>query len=150
MYEHSLYKCVWSLLRFWKANSVEYTIESVVISALYYSPNTRVSLKVRVGLEAISIVGDVAVSKSTAGGATEWMVTFLNNAGDLPELTADSSAMWGSVIVAVGQQRAGTSLAVSGSFELSVSGNGADTVTVSHDASVAEVKLGPRGYMLCC
>ena len=95
------------------------------------------------GLEAISTIGDVSVSKSTSSGASEWTVTFLNNAGNLPELTADSSAMWGGVAVAVDEQRTGTSVAVSGSFELSVSGNGAEKVTVPHDASYAEVRLCP-------
>lgn len=97
------------------------------------------SKKVRDALEAISIVGDVSVSKSTASSAPEWMVTFLNNAGNLPELAADSSAMWGGVVVDVDERRSGTSEPVSGSFGLSVTGNAGETVTVSHDASASEV-----------
>lgn len=84
-------------------------------------------------------MGSVSVSKSTSSSAPEWTVTFLDNAGDLPELTADSSAMWGGVTVAVDEERSGTSEAVTGSFELSVSGNQAETVTVSYDASDTEV-----------
>lgn len=104
-------------------------------------PTTPASLQVRLGLEAISTVGDVSVSKSTSSSAPEWTVTFLNNAGNLPELTADDSAMWGGVTVDVDEERSGTSEAVSGSFDVSVSGNGADRVTVSHDVSAAEVNL---------
>ena len=74
-------------------------------------------------------------------------MTFLNNAGNVPELTADSSAMWGGVIVAVDEQRSGTSVAVSGSFELSVSGNEAETVTLTYDASISEVIRNAR---ICC
>lgn len=79
-------------------------------------------------------------------------MTFLNNAGNLPELTADNSAMWGGVVVAVDEQRSGTSVAVSGSFDLSVSGNEVERVTVSHDASDTEVKqdCAPRVASSCC
>ena len=66
-------------------------------------------------------------------------MTFLNNAGNIPELTADSSAMWGGVAVDVDEQRSGTSAAVSGSFDISMSGSAAETVTVPYDASDTEV-----------
>ncbi|CAM9633006.1 unnamed protein product, partial [Hapterophycus canaliculatus] len=95
--------------------------------------------KVRTALEAISAVGDVSVLKTTSIGSPEWMVTFLNNAGDLPLLTADSSAMWSSVTVAVDEERAGTSEAVSGSFDLGVSETDTERITVSYDASAIEV-----------
>lgn len=81
------------------------------------------------------------MSKITSGSAPEWTVTFLNNAGDVDSLTADSSAMWGGVTVAVDTVRGGTSEAVSGSFELNVSGNQAERVTVPHDASAAQVNM---------
>lgn len=89
-------------------------------------------------------MGDVLVSKSTSSSSPEWTVTFLNNAGDVPLLTADSSALWGGVTVTVNEERTGTSEAVSGSFDLSVSGNEAENVTVSYDASATEVKKNRR------
>lgn len=72
------------------------------------------------------------------------MVTFMNNAGDLPLLVADSSAMWGGVTVSVAEERTGTSKAVSGSFELGISGNYSESETVSHDASAAEVNTSAQ------
>lgn len=96
--------------------------------------------KVRVALEAISVVGDVSVSKGNSSSVPEWTVTFLNNAGDLPVLAVDNSAMWGGVTVAVNEERNGTSEGVSGSFALSMAGNDTDNVVVDHDASAAEVK----------
>lgn len=97
--------------------------------------------KIRVALEAISVVGDVAVSKNSSvpSGAPEWLVTFMNNAGNLPLLVADSSAMWGGVTVSVDEEREGTSESVSGSFELGVSENASERVIVSHDVSAMEV-----------
>ena len=92
-------------------------------------------------LEAVSSVGEVLASKnvSTSSGGLEWRVTFMNNAGDLPLLVADSSAMWAGVAVTVAEERMGTSTSVSGSFELGISGNEWKSETVSHDASAAEV-----------
>lgn len=76
-------------------------------------------------------------------------MTFLNNAGDLPLLTVDSSAMWSGVTVAVDEERAGTSEAVSGSFELGVSESNAGRITVSYDASAVEVtEESSRGWAL--
>lgn len=97
--------------------------------------------KVRVALEAISIVGDVSVSKSNSSSSPSWTVTFLNNAGDLPLMTVDSSAMWGGVTVTVDEERGGTSEAVTGSFELGLSGNDTERVNVPHNASAVEVNL---------
>lgn len=92
-------------------------------------------------LEAVSSVGEVLASRnvSTSSGGLEWLVTFMNNAGDLPLLVADSSAMWGGVSVSAAEERKGTSTSVSGSFELGISGNESKSETVSHDASAAEV-----------
>lgn len=92
-------------------------------------------------LEAVSSVGEVLASRSvsTSSGGLEWLLTFMNNAGDLPLLVADSSAMWGGVSVSVAEERKGTSTPMSGSFELGVSGNESKRETVSHDASAAEV-----------
>lgn len=87
---------------------------------------------------------------SISTGGPEWSVTFLNNAGNLPLLEVDDSALWGGVIVAVEEERAGTSVAVSGSFELGLESNASDRVVVPHDASATEVsnywkvKLLPR------
>ncbi|CAM9426180.1 unnamed protein product, partial [Ectocarpus fasciculatus] len=96
--------------------------------------------EVRVALEAISVMGDVSISKGNLSSAPEWTVTFLNNAGDLPLLAADSSAMWGGVTVAVDEERNGTSEGISGSFALSVAGNDTENVVVAHDASATELK----------
>lgn len=97
-------------------------------------------------LEALSLVGDILVSKnsSAAGGGPEWLVTFLNNAGNLPLLEADSAAMWGGVTVVVDEERAGTSESVSGSFELRASGNDSESVIASYDASATEVRTRSR------
>lgn len=94
-------------------------------------------------LEAVSVVGDVTVSKtlSPSTGGPEWLVTFMNNAGNLPELVADSSAMWGGVTVSVNEEREGTSETVSGSFELGISGSTSGRVAVSHDVTAAEVNV---------
>lgn len=86
-------------------------------------------------------MGDVSVSKSTSSSSPEWTVTFLNNAGDLPLMTVDNSAMWGGVTVAVDEERRGTSEAVAGSFELGVSGNDTERVVVPYDVSAVEVNL---------
>lgn len=103
-------------------------------------------------LESISFVGEVLASKnvSATSGGLEWMVTFMNNAGDLPLLVADNSAMWGGVTVGVVEERTGTSKAVSGSFELAVSEDGSKSETISHDASAAEVNTSVQvlGIML--
>lgn len=102
--------------------------------------------KIRMAVEAISSVGEVLASRnvSTSSGGLEWLVTFMNNAGDLPLLVADSSAMWGGVAVSVAEERMGTSMSVSGSFELGVSGDESKSETVSHDASSGEVCV--HGY----
>lgn len=86
-------------------------------------------------------MGDVSVSKNDSTSSPSWTVTFLNNAGDLPLMTVDSSAMWGGVTLTVNEERGGTSEAVTGSFELGVSGNDTERVTVLHDASAIEVNL---------
>lgn len=96
--------------------------------------------KVRIALESISVVGDVSVSKVNSSSVPEWTVTFLNNAGDLPLLAVDSSAMWGGVTIAVDEERSGTSEGITGSFTLSVAGNDTDNVVVAHDASAVEVR----------
>ncbi len=59
-------------------------------------------------------------------------------------LTADSSSMWGGVTVTVDEERKGTSVGVSGSFKLGVSGNEAETATVSYAASDVEVSHTER------
>ena len=97
-------------------------------------------------LEALSVVGDVLVSKvapSTSGGP-EWLVTFLNNAGNLPLLAVDVSTMWGSVTMTVVEERKGTSELVSGSFELGISKDPTAKVMLSCDVSANEVMEVPR------
>lgn len=59
-------------------------------------------------------------------------------------LTADSSSMWDGVTVSVDEERKGTSMGVSGSFELGVSGNEGETATVSYAASAVEVSHTER------
>lgn len=76
---------------------------------------------------------------SVTTGGPAWFVTFLNNAGDLPLLVADSTAVWGGVTVVVEEDRAGTSSTLSGSFDVGISGDTSDMVTVSHDSSADEV-----------
>lgn len=78
-------------------------------------------------------------NSSAAGGGPEWLVTFLNNAGNLPLLEADSSSMWGGVTVMIDEDREGTSQSVSGSFELKASANDSERVIASYDASATEV-----------
>lgn len=97
--------------------------------------------KVRVALEALSLVGDISVSlnSTAASGSLEWLVTFLNNAGDLPPIEVDDSGLWGGISATIEEERAGTSTPVSGSFELSIS-NSLESVALSHDASAAEVR----------
>ena len=68
-------------------------------------------------------------------------MTFLNNAGDIDMLTADSSSLLDGVTVAVNEERKGTSAGVSGSFELGAAGNEAETVTVPYTASAVDVSL---------
>lgn len=96
--------------------------------------------KVRIALEALSVVGDISVSlnSTAASGRLEWLVTFLNNAGDLPSIEVDDLGLWGGVSATVEEARAGTSTPVSGSFELSISNS--KSVVLSHDASAAEVR----------
>lgn len=93
-------------------------------------------------LEAIPPIGDILVSKNftTPGGGPEWLVTFMNNAGNVPNLVADSSDMWGSNTVSVGEQRMGTSEPISGSFELRASENTSEGVRILYNSSAAEVK----------
>lgn len=100
-----------------------------------------VCAQVRLALEELSLVGNILVSKnsSAAGGGPEWLVTFLNNAGNLPLLEADSSSMWGGVTVMIDEDREGTSESVSGSFELRASANASERVIASYDASATEV-----------
>lgn len=97
--------------------------------------------KVRVALEALSVVGDVFVSKRTpsASGGPAWWVTFLNNAGNLPLLTVDSSAMWGGVTISVDEEVRGTSKPVTGSFEIGTSEEPGAKVMLPYYVSAVEV-----------
>lgn len=96
-------------------------------------------------LEALSLVGDISVSRNSTevNSGPAWLVTFLNNAGDLPLLETDVSGLWGGVTATVGEERAGTSIRVSGSFLLSA-GNSSESVPLFHNASANEVKKRER------
>lgn len=96
----------------------------------------------RAALEGISVIGDTIVTKNSSAAAEgpEWHVTFLNNAGNLPILEADTSALWGGVSITVAEEREGTSTPVSGSFELGSPKNMSERVMISYDASATEVR----------
>lgn len=97
-------------------------------------------------LEALSVVGDVSVSKSapSASGGPEWWVTFMNNAGNLPLINVDSSAVWGGVTMSVDEEIRGTSKPVAGSFELGTSEEPGAKVMLPHYVSAVEVMRSHR------
>lgn len=103
--------------------------------ALLFNYDILLSEKVRVALEALSLVGEMSVARN----ASDWLVTFLNNAGDLPLLQADDSGLWGGVSIAVSEERSGTSETISGTFELGLRSNPLERIVAPYDSSAAEV-----------
>lgn len=86
-------------------------------------------------------MGEVDVVKSVSVTTTgfQWMVTFLNNAGNLPLLEVDHSTLWGGATILIDEERLGTSVPVSGSFELFMQERDEVSITLPYDASGEEV-----------
>lgn len=86
-------------------------------------------------------MGEVDVVKSVPVTTTgpQWMVTFLNNAGNLPLLEVERSNLWGGATILVEEERSGTSAPVSGSFELFMQERDEVSVALPYDASGEEV-----------
>lgn len=68
----------------------------------------------------------------------------MNNAGNLPLLTVDSSTMWGGVTISVAEEVRGTSKPVTGSFEIGTSEELGAKVMLSYHISAVEVMTPHR------
>ena len=91
-------------------------------------------------LERLTNVGDVEVScRSNGNFGLEWTITFITNAGDLPQLEVVWEDMVpGDAVVAVTTVRDGTSVALGGDFAMEFDGQRSGYLP--YNATAAEMK----------